>query len=153
MTLEQFAQKPYTFYHLGQKFVLKWVIADDDSDLQDNFELESNGDALSQLVYLAPNFKLIEEDPTFFDAMVQINGKFVSHGFEWRAATLSHKITEAVDDSEVTSFDFKMIKHSSEVTSEALSVFTGLKKPNTGFEKILLGFCSLENQVSETVAD
>ena len=32
VTLEQLSEQPYTFYHLGQKFVLKWAIADSDSD-------------------------------------------------------------------------------------------------------------------------
>ena len=33
LTLEQIAEIPYTFYHLDQKFVLRWVIADEDSDI------------------------------------------------------------------------------------------------------------------------
>ena len=56
VTLEKLAEQPYTFYHLGQKLVLKWVIADPDSDLPDIFMLEVNGTALSQLEYLYPGF-------------------------------------------------------------------------------------------------
>ena len=48
--------------------MLKWVIADSDSDQPDIFTLEANGSALSQLEYLAPGFKLVEEDPEFYDA-------------------------------------------------------------------------------------
>ena len=47
LTLEKLAEQPYTFYHLGQKFTLKWVIADPDSDQPDIFTLEANGVALS----------------------------------------------------------------------------------------------------------
>ena len=47
VSLEQLATQPYTFYHLGQKFVLKWVIADEDSELPDIFVLEANGTPLT----------------------------------------------------------------------------------------------------------
>ena len=45
------------------------------------------------------------------------------------------------------------IKHSSVVTSEAFSVILKLDKPNIGFESIDLGFCKLDEKVSETVLD
>ena len=53
--------------------MLKWSIADEDSDQPDVFSLEANGVALDKLDYLAPNFKLVDQDPAFFDAMVFIN--------------------------------------------------------------------------------
>ena len=116
--------------------------------------LEANGAALSSLQYMGPNFKLVDEDPEFFDARVEINGDEVHSGsFEWRAGTLSHKIAEHVQDQEVTSIGMSDIKHSSVVTSEALSVISKLNKPDTGFEKIELGFSKLEQKVSETVLD
>ena len=100
VSLEQIAAESYTFYHLDQKFVLKWVIADPDSDQSDIFTLESNGTALSQLEYLDPNFKMVEEDPEFFDATVYINNDEVNRGsFEWRAGTLSHKIAAKIHDA------------------------------------------------------
>ena len=43
------------------------------------------------------------------------------------------------------------IKHSSEVTSEALYVISKLEKPDTGFEKISFSFSKLDDKVSETV--
>ena len=90
---------------MEQKFTLKWAPADPDSDLEDTFMLEANGAALSSLQYMGPNFKLVDEDPEFFDARVEINGDEVHSGsFEWRAGTLSHKIAEHVQDQEVTSF-------------------------------------------------
>ena len=101
--------------------------------------LEANGAALSSLQYMGPNFKLVDEDPEFFDATVYINDdeNNVHRGsFEWRAGTLSHKIAERIQDQEVKSFKMNYIKHSSVVTSEALSLISKLKKPDTGFEKI-----------------
>ena len=121
--------------------MLKWVIADPDSGLEDIFTLESNGSALSQLEYLDPNFKMVDENPEFFDAIVRINGNAVHSGsFEWRAGTLSHKIAEHVEDQEVTSVEMVRINHSSIVTSEALSVISKLKKSTTGFDTIRFGF-------------
>ena len=49
LSLEKLSEQPYTFYHLGQKFVLKWVVADPDTGLPDIFTLEANGATLSQL--------------------------------------------------------------------------------------------------------
>ena len=45
------------------------------------------------------------------------------------------------------------IKHSSTVTSEALSVITKLDKPDTGFENVKLSFNRLDEKVSDTVVD
>ena len=46
---------------------------------------------------------MVEEDPEFFDATVIINDEYVhTRGMEWRAATLSHKITEHLQDQEAT---------------------------------------------------
>ena len=46
---------------------------------------------------MAPNFKLIDEDPEEFDATVSINNKQVNNDiFEWRQGTLSHKIAEKI---------------------------------------------------------
>ena len=75
VTLEQLAAEPFTFYHLGQKFVLKWVIADPESGLPDTFALEANGAALDTLEYMVSTFKLVESDVAFFDATIEINGK------------------------------------------------------------------------------
>ena len=99
--MEKFSEQPYTFYHLGQKFVLKWVIVDPDTGLPEIFTLEANGAALSQLEYLAPDFKMVDEDPAFFDAWFSLNNhdhaEAVHIGsFEWRAATLGHKIAEKI---------------------------------------------------------
>ena len=97
--LDKLASEPFTFYHLEQKFTLKWVPADPDSDLKDTFMLEANGADLSSLEYMGPNFKLVDEDPAFFDTRVVINGKRVHAGsFEWRTGTLSHKIAELIQD-------------------------------------------------------
>ena len=46
-----------------------------------------------------------------------------------------------------------LIKHSSVVTSESLSVYSKLNKPDTGFEKIVMTFFKLDEKVSETVVD
>ena len=48
-TLEQISEQPFTFYEKGQKFVLKWVIADPDSDETDHFALEANGASIFTL--------------------------------------------------------------------------------------------------------
>ena len=67
--------------------------------MTDIFTLEANGSDLSQLEYLAPNFRLIDEDPEFFYASVKINNIEVHKGnFEWRSGTLSHKIAEKLED-------------------------------------------------------
>ena len=124
---------------LGQKFVLRWVVADPESGLPDTFALEANGAALDTLDYLVPNFQLIATDVAFFDAIVYINDlskKVHSGNFEWRAGTLSHKIAEKIEDEPVKYLKITDIKHSSAVTSEALSVISKLKKPDTGFEKV-----------------
>ena len=107
LTLKQFSEQPFTFYHLGQKFVLKWVIADPDSDFKDIFVLEANGLPLSQLEFLAPNFKIEDDDQEFFDATLFINEDYknpIHRGsFEWRTGTLSHKIVEQIHDREIKS--------------------------------------------------
>ena len=77
----------------------------------------------------------------FFDSSVKINGKSVHSGnFEWRAGTLSHKILEKIEEDTVTSVMMERINNSSAVTSEALSVLSKLKKPDTGFERVTLTF-------------
>ena len=73
VTLEQLSEQPFTFYHLEQKFVLRWMIADSDSDQESTFKLEANGSDLSLLEYLAPNFKMVDDDCVFFDARININ--------------------------------------------------------------------------------
>ena len=143
VSLEQLATEPYTFYHLGQKFVLKWVVADPDSDLPDTFALEANGDALTTLEYMSPSFQLEDKDPAFFDADVFINNDdepMHKGNFEWRAGTFSHKIAEHIRDETIKSVKIKFIKHPSEVTSEALSALSKFNKPSTGFEKLYLQF-------------
>ena len=45
------------------------------------------------------------------------------------------------------------IKHSSVVTSEALSVLSKLKTPDTGIERMELSFYKLDETVKETVVD
>ena len=52
--------------------MLRWHIADEDSEEQDAFVLEANGEPLSKLDYLSPTFKLVEADPIFFDAGVSV---------------------------------------------------------------------------------
>ena len=133
--------------------MLKWVPADPDSDMQDTFELEANGAALSSLDYMVPNFKLVDEDPAFFDAIVFINfdqenedenEPAISGSFEWRAGTLSHEIAAGIQDDTVENFVYTNITHSSVVTSESLIVISKLKKPDTGFEGVFLGFAKLD---------
>ena len=44
---------------------------------------------------MVPTFQLVETDVAFFDAIIDINDERVHSGnFNWRAGTLSHKITE-----------------------------------------------------------
>ena len=62
-------------------------------------------------------------------------------------------IAERIQDQEVKSVDMYGIKHSSVVTSEALSVISKLKKPATGFECIEFGFFKLDEKLSETVLE
>ena len=45
------------------------------------------------------------------------------------------------------------IKHSSAVMNEVLSVISKLKKPSTGFEKIVFKFSKLKEKLGETVLD
>ena len=47
VTLEKFAEQPYTFYVRGQKFVLLWIIQPEDAEGEDTFELQANGVSLS----------------------------------------------------------------------------------------------------------
>ena len=132
--------------------MLKWVTADEDTDQESSFKLEANGSDLSQLEYLAPNFKLVGTDPEFFDAVVTLDDEEVHTGsFEWRAATLSHKIAEKIQDKQVKKVQVTKIRHSSVVTSECLSVISKLRKPDSGFEKLELEFIKLDEPVSETV--
>ena len=79
LTLEKIAEQPFTFYEKGQKFTIKWVIADSDSDQTDHFDLESNGASTSLLQYLAPNFTLVDTELQIFEAVTSINSKLV-HG-------------------------------------------------------------------------
>ena len=86
--------------------MLKWVFAATDSDQLDTFMLEANGANLSSLDYMVPHFKLVDEDPAFFDAVLKINSDYnqVNSGsFEWRVGTFSHKIAENIQDEEVKS--------------------------------------------------
>ena len=97
---------------------------------------------------------MVDDDPEFFDAEVVINKIGINDGnFEWRAGTLSHKITEAIQDQKVKSVQMTNIDHSFIVTSEAISVISKLPKPVTGFEFIRFEFLTLEAKLSETVVD
>ena len=60
VSLDKIAAEPFTFYHLDQKFTLKWLFADPDSGQIETFMLEANGAALSSLQYMGPNFKLVD---------------------------------------------------------------------------------------------
>ena len=149
------ATQPFTFFEKGQKFVLMWVIVDPDSDQTDHFALESNGAASTSLMYLAPTFKMVDTEVQIFDAYVYINDEEVHSGsqFEWRAGTFSHMIAEKIQDQQVKKVEMYSIKHSSAVTSEALSVISKLNKPDTGFEKVDLVFVKLDEKISDTVVD
>ena len=154
LTLDQVAALPHTFYFQGQKFVLKWLKADEDSGVEGFFMIEANGQMLAKLEYLSPSFKLIDEDPAFFDADLSINGKeAVLDSFEWRTGTLGHKILQATEDSLVEGIEMNQIKHSAQVTSETLSIFAKLNIPETGLNKLRLEFNKLDEKVSETVLD
>ena len=134
LTLEQIAEQPFTFYEKGQKFVIRWVFGDADSDQTDHFTLESNGACTSALRYLAPNFKLVDSELEVLDAKIQLNDKYVSdEAVEWRAGTFSHMIVEAIQDQQVKQVKMKTIRHSSVVTTESLSIISKLNKPDTGF--------------------
>lgn len=155
LSLDQLAAEPHTFQHMDQKFVLKWVIADEDSNSEDTFTLEVNGAALDTLEYLVPNFKLVDEEPVFFDGGVSLNYADVYEGnFEWRAATLRHKIAEKVEDETHNRVQLFRTKHSAAVTKEVISVLSKLiKTPETGLEMVVLTFFKLDEKVSETVVD
>ena len=45
------------------------------------------------------------------------------------------------------------VKHAAMVTSEALSVISKLKKPDTGLEKLGFEFLKLDEKLSDTVLD
>ena len=97
---------------------------------------------------------MLNDDPEFFEADISVNDKYVGKGsFEWRTGTLSHRIAETIQDDTVKSFRMGNIKQSSEVTNEALSVISKLKKPATGFEKVEFSFRKLDEKLSETVFD
>ena len=106
-------------------------------------------------MYVAPNFKMADTELQIFDAYVKINGEEVHSGgaFEWRAGTFSHMVAEKIQDQQVKQVLLSDIKHSSEVTSEALSVISKLNKPETGFERINLLFVKLDEKISDTVVD
>ena len=134
LTLEQIAEQPFTFYEKGQKFMIKWVFADADSDQTDHFALESNGACSTTLPYLTPNFKLVDSELQVLDAFVVINSEIViTKAFEWRSGTFNHKIAESIQDQQVKKVKMLSIRHCSMVTSESLSVISKLSKPETGF--------------------
>ena len=134
--------------------MLKWVVADPDTGCPDTFALEANGAALDTLEYMVPTFKLVESDVAFFSAFVYINNRQVHSGqFEWRTGTFSHKITEKIQDQEVSCLTITDINHSSVVTSEALSVLSKFKTPDTGIKKMKLSFYKLDEPVKKTVVD
>ena len=57
----------YTFFIKECKFVLTWVISEDDADNEDSFVLEANGELLSKLDYLDPNFKFVDREVVLFN--------------------------------------------------------------------------------------
>ena len=115
LTLEQIAQQPYTFYEKGQKFVISYVIVDPDSDETDHFALKSNGSPTISLMYLSPNFKLVDTEMQVFDAFLSVNDEPLQRcsEFEWRAGTFSHMIAEKIQDQQVKRVKMNRIKHSS----------------------------------------
>ena len=154
VTLEKFAEQPYTFYVRGQKFVLLWIIQPEDAEGEDTFELQANGVSLSQLVFLSPDFKLVDEKVPIFNASVFANGKTASLlQFEWKTSILRHRLTEALDDKPAREIRMESIHHPTAVTNEALALISTLKKPEHGFEKLALNFNELEEKVSPTVLD
>ena len=72
---------------------------------------------------------------------------------EWRAAALSHKISEHLQDQIATKLSFEYINNPSTVTSEALSVLSKLKTPAKGLESFEFSLIKLEEKLSETVFD
>ena len=88
---------------------------------------------------------MVDTELQIFDAWVKINDKIVhASQFEWRAGTFSHMIAEKIQDQQVKKVRMSDIKHSSEVTSEALSTILKFDKPDTGFEHIVLEFSKLD---------
>ena len=93
VTLDKLAETPYTFYINGQKFVLLWIVQPEDSDKEDCFDLQADGTPLSELDYLDLDFKLTDEDVTLFQGTLVVNGQgVITENFEWRPASMSHKI-------------------------------------------------------------
>ena len=67
---------------------------------------------------------------------------------------MKHKVVQAIDDSLVEELRFTRVKHTAAVTNEALSVFSTLSKPPTGFKKLMLfEFNTLDSRVSPTVIE
>ena len=116
--------------------------------------MQANGSKLATLEYLDLDFKLVDEDVAVFDGKIELNGKMVTERqFEWRPATLSHMILQAIEDEPVTDIVLKDFMHPTAVTNEAFSVLSKLNKPTTGFEKLEVQFNKLEEKMSSTVVD
>ena len=154
LTLAKFAEQPYTFYISEQKFLLQWIVQPDDEDTEGCFEIQANGVSLSKLDYLNLDFKLEDEDVPIFDGIVVINQSEVASGkFEWRAATLKHKIVQEIDDRQANDIDISNFNHPVAITNEVFSILSTLNKPDTGFETLTFGKIDLEEKMSPTVVD
>ena len=60
--------------------------------------------SLTKLDFLNLDFKMVEQEVPVFDGSILINGKAVigeqkrPEQFEWRPATMKHKVVQAIDD-------------------------------------------------------
>ena len=131
------------------------MIQSEDTEKEDFFELQVNSVSLSKLEFLNLDFKLIDEEVAIFDGHVSVNGKSVADNTsEWRPATLSHRIVEAIEDNDFNEIRMNSIMHPTSVTNEALSVLTTLNKSSTSLSRLMMGsWGKLDEKVSPTVLE
>ena len=132
----------------------------DDTDDEDCLELKANGEAVTSLNYLSLDFKLFDGDFPVFNGALNINKKDVvgyksdNEQFEWRPATMKHKVLENIYEEPADKIVIRAIYHPTAVTNELLSCIAKLDKPLTGFSRVtLVDWDTLDEKVSDTVVD
>lgn len=119
------------------------------------FALKADGRPLSEFEFTDPGFKLVDEKVAIFDGVIGVGEKMINYGtFEWRPATLSHKIVEQLDDDPITDIKMAYIKNSAAITSEALNVLSRHIDPEKGLTALLISdMYKMDERLSDTVVE
>ena len=79
--------------------VISWLVADD----KESFDLLVNESSPSELAYLDPTFKLVDDEVRVCEASIMVNGlKVIDNAFESSPGFLTHKVLDKIGEIPVS---------------------------------------------------